>query len=203
MIKTTKITITIAAIILLTSIGIFASFKYSKNQTESSIYSVYLDKTAPESPILLSDQSPYHLSIEKINLSAPINININGNHQSEYNKALETGVAHLLGSALPGNPGNAVIFGHSSYFRNAAGDYKEIFENLNDLEQDDQIVIESKLKKYLYKIIDKQVIPSNKVDIVTQNYSEHKLTLVTCWPIGSNEKRLAITAVLLEQIDNQ
>jgi len=155
--------------------------------------------TPKETPI----ESDYLLKIDKINLSAPININVDGNNKETYNKALESGVAHLLGSALPGKVGNPFIFGHSSYYAWKPGEYKEIFRDLNDLDTGDIIIISSNLSIYNYKVSDKQVVSPDDVAVANQNYNEKKLTLMTCWPIGSDAERLVIVGMLQETIPIQ
>lgn len=151
--------------------------------------------TAPTS---IPTESDYILKIGKINLSAPIIINVDGNDKVAYNKALEGGVAHLMGSALPGKVGNSFIFGHSSYYAWKPGNYKEIFEDLNNVEVGDTIIISSNSSTYNYKVSDKQVVNSDDVAVADQNYNEKKLTLMTCWPIGSDAKRLVTVGLLQE-----
>lgn len=148
-------------------------------------------------------ESNYVLKIDKIALSAPIIINVDGNDKNAYNKALEGGVAHLMGSALPGTAGNPFIFGHSSYYAWKPGDYKEVFKNLDDIEAGDKITISSNLSIYSYKVSDKQVVSPEDVSVANQNYSEKKLTLMTCWPIGSDAERLVVVALLEEAIPVQ
>lgn len=156
---------------------------------------VKLPSATPETP---STESGYVLKIDKINLSAPIIINVDGNNKETYNQALEGGVAHLLGSALPGKEGNPFIFGHSSYYAWKPGGYKEIFKNLNDVEVGDTVVISSNLYNYLYEVSDKKIVSPNEVSVADQNYKEKKITLMTCWPIGQDTERLVIVALLQE-----
>jgi sortase A len=153
---------------------------------------------AATAPTSIPTESDYILKIGKINLSAPIIINVDGNDKVAYNKALESGVAHLMGSALPGKVGNSFIFGHSSYYAWKPGDYKEIFEGLNNVEVGDTIIISSNSSTYNYKVSEKQVVNSDDVAVADQNYNEKKLTLMTCWPIGSDAKRLVIVGLLQE-----
>lgn len=148
-------------------------------------------------------EDSYNLIIEKINISAPIIINVDGNNQLEYDKSLENGVAHLKGSSLPGKPGNPFIFGHSSYYAWKPGNYKEIFKDLYDLEAPDQIIISSNLSRYIYEVVDKKIVMPDEVEVASQNYTEKKLTLMTCWPIGTDSKRLVIIANLKETIPVQ
>lgn len=77
--------------------------------------------------------SDYRLVIDKIDVSAPIVINVDGSNKDEYDKSLENGVAHLKGSALPGHYGNVFIFAHSSYYIGQLDNYKQIFSKLDDM----------------------------------------------------------------------
>lgn len=149
-------------------------------------------------PVSTPTEENFVLKIDKINLSAPIIINVDGNDKEAYNKALENGVAHLKGSAIPGKAGNPFIFGHSSYYAWKPGDYKEIFKNLNNVEIGDIITVSSSSSTYNYKVISKEIVTPDNVAVANQNYAEKKLTLMTCWPIGSDAKRLVIVGMLEE-----
>lgn len=140
----------------------------------------------------------YSLSIEKINLSAPIILNVDGSNKETYMRALEDGVAHLKSTALPGTNGNLVIFGHSSYFVDKPGNYKKIFAGLNELQVNDKIKIKSEGKIYTYNVNNKSIVKPTDISVVSQNLSKKELTLITCWPINSTEKRLIIKALLTE-----
>jgi len=157
-------------------------------------------ETTPK-PVVV--ESSYSLAINKLNLSSPIILNVDGNDKEAYDKSLEGGVAHLLGSALPGKPGNTFIFGHSSFYAWKPGDYKEIFATLDQLEAGDEIIITSNIMRYIYIIFDKQIVSPDEVAVASQNYSEKKLTLMTCWPIGSDAERIVIISNLKESVPIQ
>lgn len=140
----------------------------------------------------------YSLSISKLDLNAPIILNVDGNNKETYMRALEGGVAHLKNSASPGEAGNTVIFGHSSYFLDKPGNYKQIFTNLNNLESKDTIEIKSKTSTFRYMVSTKSVVKPQEVSVVSQDLNKKELTLITCWPINSTEKRLVIKADLVK-----
>lgn len=142
------------------------------------------------------EEKNFNLEIPKIDVSAPVVLNVDGADKEKYDKALEEGVAQLSGSAFPGHNGNTFIFGHSSFYTEADGDYKQVFKDLNRLEDGDEITISGKSSKYTYKVIDKQIVSPDRVDFTAQDYKEKKLTLMTCWPIGSNTERLVVVANL-------
>ncbi len=203
--KRIKTTYKISAIIIFAMCVLISGF---------FVYKGYASKNFPDSEtsdikILQTDQNTptetdpaafnnYILSIEKINLSAPITLDVDGNNKDAYNKALENGVAQLKGSAHPGQTGNAFVFGHSSYNSDKPGNYKEVFAKLNDLNLGDIIEIQSNIV-YRYQIKDKRVVSAEDVTVAAQNYAIKQLTLMTCWPIGTNKERLIVVGELLEQ----
>lgn len=195
----TKIKLLLAISFVLMSLFLVAFFslttyyKYQNSKQKSTPSPITTPKQKP-----LPVEDSYKLIIEKIGLSASIIVNVDGNNEEEYNKSLENGVAHLKGSSLPGKPGNPFIFGHSSYYAWKPGNYKEVFKDLNNLEAGDQIIINSNLFRYTYLVDDKAIVMPDRVEVANQNFSENKLTLMTCWPIGSDKKRLIIIASLKE-----
>jgi len=103
------------------------------------------------------------------------------------------------GTALPGETGNAVIFGHSvlPIFFNPE-DYLSIFSTLPKLREGNDIVVNFGGKVFRYVVEDKfEVMPEN-LEILEQNSTDSYLTLVTCVPPGDprKPKRLIIRAKL-------
>ena len=140
-------------------------------------------------------EADFLLSIPQIKLvDIPIILNVDGGNQTKYLEALEDGVAHFAGTALPGAKGNSFIFGHSSYYANKPGKYKEVFRNLNKLEEGDQIQIKSNLKTYQYTVSEKKIVNPKAVEVLEHPEDSYRLTLMTCWPLGSTAKRLIVIA---------
>lgn len=159
------------------------------------------DKSSSESAQSIqtsANQLQYNLIIDNLKISAPVIMNVDGNNSEEYNKALENGVAHLKGSALFGKSGNVFIFGHSSHQIDSSGNYKEIFAKLGEIKIGDIIEIQGQEARYVYSVKDKVVVESNDVSVASQNFNLKQLTLMTCWPIGTTEKRLVVISELLE-----
>jgi len=136
----------------------------------------------------------FGLNILKIGVGVPVVANVDGTNKTAYNKALLSGVAHYKNTALPGEGSNIFIFGHSSTW-NGVGDYAEAFARLNDLNKDDQTIIYYQNKEYKYKVWKKEIIAADDFSYLEPTKSE-QLTLMTCWPIGSNLKRLVVVAKL-------
>lgn len=204
--KISKISIGILAVVI---IGFAYYFFFVRNktpekQTESNV--VYdsgfsekvndqiVPKTAPGSQVVAKTASSFVLNIPKINKSAPIVMNVDGNNKEEYNKALEVGVAHMARTALPGTKGNSVIFGHSSYYANKPGNYKEVFATLNQLAAGDEITISSEGNNLSYKVLETKIVPPTDISIVEQESTKSILTIITCWPPKTTTNRFVVIA---------
>jgi len=146
---------------------------------------------------LISENDPsfrkFGLKIEKIQVLAPVIKDVDGNKESAYNKALESGVAHYKGTHLPGGGGNIFIFGHSSS-NIGTGKYAKIFAHLGELEKGDLIIIIYNDKEFKYTVSEKKVVEESDTSVLKATKKE-QLTLMTCWPVGTRDKRLVIKAL--------
>jgi LPXTG-site transpeptidase (sortase) family protein len=135
--------------------------------------------------------------IDKVGVNAPIAWPDSSDENSMLD-ALEDGVAHFPGSAMPGQYGNTFLTGHSSYYAWAPGEYKSVFVLLDKLKLEDEVTIYHNQKEYKYEIYDRFVVTPNNLDVLDQTYGEKILTLMTCTPIGTNKNRLIYRAKLVE-----
>ena len=135
----------------------------------------------------------FHLLIPKIKVDVPIIAGVNGQNKNAYFKALENGVAQLQGSSLPGEGSNIFIFGHSSFYAKSPGNYKEIFRNLENLAEGDEIIVWYKNKEYRYKVTETKIVKPSQVDVLKPTKNE-QLTLMTCVPPGTTINRLIVIA---------
>lgn len=117
--------------------------------------------------------------------------------EADIQKALRNGVVHYPGTALPGENGNIVLTGHSSYYAWDPGRFKDVFALLHDVRKGDKVVIFFNQKKYLYEIEEKKIVLPKEVDVL-RSANKEQLTLITCTPIGTNLKRLVVIGKLLE-----
>lgn len=134
----------------------------------------------------------FSLFIPSLNISAPVIPNVSG-VKKEYLKALENGLVHFKSTLLPGQGGNIVIFGHSSYYQDRPGNYKDIFKDLEKIKKGDIIKITLNSKKYLYKVSATYVVDPGEVKYLNPS-KEEKLTLITCIPPGTTRYRLIVIA---------
>ncbi|MBR2709599.1 class E sortase [Candidatus Saccharibacteria bacterium] len=134
------------------------------------------------------------LIIPKLNVDVPVHFDI---PLSEVMSAMNNGVAHYRipgASAFPGEIGNTVITGHSAGDIYSSNPYKYIFSGLERLENGDLIYVNYKSVRYTYRVIKKEIVlPTNVAALVVET-DKPLLTLVTCTPLGTSEKRLLVTA---------
>ncbi|MBI4975622.1 class D sortase [Candidatus Peregrinibacteria bacterium] len=120
--------------------------------------------------------------------------------EKDMQEALKDGVVHYPGTSVPGQSGSIAITGHSSYFPWDPGRFKDVFALLHEVVIGDKIIVYWEQKKYIYEVYDIKVVLPEDISILKQT-PEDKLTLITCTPVGTNLKRLIVTAKPIS-IDN-
>jgi len=145
--------------------------------------------TALELPPRPSKITHYSLSIPKLKIEEAV-VEIGG-------EDLMKSLIHFPGTALPGQYGNSVVFGHSvlPQFFNPKN-YKTIFSTLPALEEEDEILVNFDGVLYRYQVIQMQEVKPTDISVLTQHYDSQHLTLVTCVPPGTYLKRLVVRAKL-------
>ena len=112
---------------------------------------------------------------------------------------LSKALAHLPGSALPGERGNVFISGHSAIpiAYNGNRNYGAIFANLTNLKKGDLIKV-SAGGEYEYKVESiKAVDPKDLSVIKPPDPTGRYITLMTCVPPGLNTKRLVVLGKMI------
>ncbi len=138
------------------------------------------------------------VTIPKINSSAPL-VMEPSQQESNIQKALQNGVVHYAGTAVPGEVGNVVIVGHSSNDWWEPGNYKFVFALLDKMAVGDKVQINYSSKKYVYEVTETKVVLPNDLSVLNQT-SEPTLTLITCTPPGTSWKRLIVVAKQIEPL---
>ncbi len=98
---------------------------------------------------------------------------------------LNASAGHLPGSALPGEPGNAIISAHRDRH----------FNHLDRLDVGDTLTTDANMRQTRWVVVSKRVIARNAPALF--HTPDATLTLTTCWPmtyIGPAPQRLIITA---------
>lgn len=108
-----------------------------------------------------------------------------------------TQLAHLPGTALPGEAGNVFISGHSvlpQFF--TPDNYLSIFSKLYLLEAGDAIILEND-RSYVYQVSETLVVGPSDTWVISppESYGAY-LTLLTCGVGGFTSERIIIRATL-------
>jgi len=132
----------------------------------------------------------YSLSIPKLGIDHAV---VRSDHTD-----LEKSLIQYPGTALPGNLGNTVIFGHSvlPQFFNPLN-YLTIFSTLHTLRPGDTFEVTADGATYTYKITDMYETAPDDLSPLAQTYNNRYMTLITCTPPGTYLRRLIIKAYIL------
>ncbi len=188
----------------------FITHIYSNKSQEYSINNVALEVPPakevkqPEEieniiPLDPIDQN-FSVIIPKIDVNAPVVENISTSKEKEYMDALRKGVAHAIGTPVPGENGNIFLFAHSSLNFWKLGPYATVFNLLNKLEKGDIVVLYYKGNVYEYSVFSHEVVPGWNTDPFDADYENSVVTLVTCDPPGTTINRRVIKAKLLNKV---
>jgi LPXTG-site transpeptidase (sortase) family protein len=140
----------------------------------------------------------FSLKIDKLKISNGV-IETNS-----FNMNPDKYLGHYAGTALPGEVGNVFIYGHSVMpFFFDPNNYKTIFSNLHNLENDDIVEITYEGKSYKYRVFEKKIMTPEEVNplaTITPAYlNEKTISLMTCTPPGTTLKRLIVGAKQIEE----
>jgi sortase A len=139
----------------------------------------------------------YTLDIPKVNITNA-EVQIGG---TDLNHSL----IQYPGTALPGQAGSPVIFGHSvlRQFYNPSEKnsrrYNSIFSYIMTLEPGDKIYLTQDNIRYTYVVQSKTEVKPTDTYILSQRYDARQLKLVTCVPEGTYLRRGVITAQLVKE----
>lgn len=148
----------------------------------------WFPKAAPQSSSVTSRS--YTLSIPELGIKDAL---VRDDHTD-----LKKSLIHYPGTAMPGDLGNTVIFGHSvlpQFFN--PDNYTTIFSTLHTLDVGDEILIDSDGASYTYRITDMYSVTPDDLTPLAQTFDKHRLTIITCTPPGTYLKRLIVKAELI------
>ncbi|MCU0520085.1 MAG: class D sortase [Anaerolineae bacterium] len=103
-------------------------------------------------------------------------------------ESLKKGAGHHIGSANPGERGNAVISGHNDI-------YGEVFRDLPDLTVGDDIVVHTLTSSYRYVVEQTRIVEPTDVSVMDAT-STPVLTLISCYPYRVDTHRIVVIASL-------
>lgn len=117
---------------------------------------------------------------------------------------LNNSLIAYAGTALPGEPGSPVIFGHSvlrQFYNPSVKNprrYNSIFSTIMTLKNGDEIFVTADGVRYTYVVNNKTEVKPEDVHILTQKYDSKSLKLVTCTPEGTYLRRGVVSAQLVD-----
>ena len=138
----------------------------------------------------------YRLDIPSLSLNNA-KVRVGG---TDLNKSL----IQYPGTALPGEPGAPVIFGHSvlRQFYNPSEKnprrYTSIFSKIMTLKPGDKIYLTYRNVKYTYQVQSNTEVEPTDVFILAQRHDTRQLKLVTCVPEGTVLRRGVVIAQLIK-----
>ncbi len=103
---------------------------------------------------------------------------------------LRHAAGHIVGTALPGQPGNSAISAHRDTF----------FRPLRNIRQDDIIAVATPQGDYRYRVVSIRIVPPEDVSVLEPSVNQ-VLTLVTCYPfyfVGAAADRFIVRAERIE-----
>ena len=133
------------------------------------------------------DGNTYYLSIPELNIDQAI-VTIGSMN-------LEKSLIQYPQTALPGQVGNTVIFGHSvlPQFYNPKS-YLTIFSTLHKLKIGDPIFIDYDGSHYQYTVTEMYEVKADDFSVLDQRFDSKIITLITCSPPGTYLRRLVVKA---------
>ncbi|MDD5415548.1 MAG: class E sortase [Candidatus Daviesbacteria bacterium] len=131
----------------------------------------------------------FSLSIPKLKIERQ-DVLVDTNYLSEN-------LAHLSGSALPGEKGNVFISGHSALSQFSV--IKSVpFSKLPELKKGDQIIVETSGSEFIYEVSDFKVVDPTDLSVVEAPETQGRyISLMTCVPPGLNLKRLVVLGKMI------
>lgn len=140
----------------------------------------------------------FSINIPKIGARSDVISEVSPLDKKEYLKVLENNtIAHSNLSSLPnnGNGSMTYLFAHSTQQTVQMVRKNSVFYLLGELDEEDKIILNYRNQNIEYEVYMKKIITAKESEYLTYSDPEKEvLILQTCWPIGTNWKRLLVFA---------
>ena len=146
-----------------------------------------------------TSELPLHIVISAISLKADI-ANPTTTDVNVLDDALTRGAVRYPTSALLGQEGTVVLFGHSSYLPVVHNQAYKTFDGIQDLHLGDVISIFSGASEYRYSVTGVRTANVNDQDTSTIALAQtgHHLILITCDSFATKSDRYVVSADLAQ-----
>lgn len=131
-------------------------------------------------------------------LSIP-SLGIVGAEVSLVSEDLSQHLVHFPQTAIPGQLGSPVVFGHSSLPQlYDPQKYTTIFTNLPKVKPGANIITNYDGVEYTYKVTNTYEVKPSEIWVLQQDYSRRTIKVITCVPPGTTLKRLVVEGELIK-----
>ena len=185
------------------SLLVYIYFPVTKAVINYKKYENKLDGSKSEQEVIVydikkQDKNVFNISVPKILAEAKVIANVSASDKETFTKILDKGsVAMVTGSDNPGsgNGGSIYMFSHSTLQDIFGARKNAVFYLLGELDKGDQIYVYFEGNKYVYEVYNSQVVAGSETKYLDYREEDSEiLILQTCWPLGTNWKRLLVFA---------
>lgn len=140
------------------------------------------------------------LVIDSLGVDAPLVFNVSADNKQIYDN-LENGIVHYSITPKPSQPGVSVVLGHSSAYPWYRGEYGSVFALLGRLKPGEKFYVQYEDgRTFVFQM--KQAIVFNPFAADTRlaelgNSDKPTIILISCYPVGTNYRRIAVQAELV------
>ncbi len=151
---------------------------------------------------VFEEEKEFRIQIPRILASSSVVADVSPFNPNQYLEVLsQEKVAHSNLSEKPGTGAGSMIyiFAHSTQQGVNMARKNSVFYLLGELQAKDRVFVKYGENVFTYEVYDKKIVKASEIEYL--NYSEYDkevLILQTCWPIGTDWKRLLIFGKLLE-----
>jgi len=135
---------------------------------------------------------PVRIVVKKIGVDATV-ANPQSTNLTVLDNALHDGAARYPTSALLGEQGTTVIFGHSSYLPVVHNQTYKTFSGIQTLKKGETISVYSGTREYRYAVTSVRVANAEE-DVVELAQRGKQLVLITCDSFSKKSSRFVVTA---------
>lgn len=137
-------------------------------------------------------EQPVRIAAEKVGMDVKVNNPVSTDIET-LDKALLTGAVRYPESALLGQEGTVLIFGHSSYLPVIYNQAYKAFNGIQNFKTGDAMSVFSGSREYRYRVTGVRLADATE-DVVELRSDGKYLALVTCDSFGRKTDRFVVTA---------